>query len=83
MTNGGQNVEDTMRRARAETGREVNYNPAFVFVQVLVGGKWKIFPKKLLEKNLQEDDIHISSCSFKNTSFPCPVCDSQQSLNRN
>jgi len=33
-------------------------------VQVFVDEKWKIFLKKFLEKNRQEDDIHISNLFF-------------------
>ena len=50
-----------LRWDRADTGREFNYTPAFIFLQVLVDRKRKIFLKKILEKNPQEDDIDSSS----------------------
>ena len=57
-------VYDTaaLHKRRTDTGRKVNYTPAFFILQVFVAGNQQIFSEKILEKNCEADDIEGESC---------------------
>jgi len=55
-------VTAALHKRRTDTGRKVNYTPAFFILQVFVGENQQIFSEKILEKNCEEDDIEGESC---------------------